>query len=139
VSASDQAARLAVLDLLIDNSDRHQGNWLVGRDGALAGIDQGCAWSALWARMREKDSPYFGNRMTEFMQGPGMLRFRKPNSSGLSDNPLTASDIAFLRARINEVRPDFEKLGRGEMLEFSLVALSWLERFAKGTRSIFGA
>ncbi len=36
--------RLAVLDFLIGNTDRHEGNWLVSADGKLTGIDHGMSF-----------------------------------------------------------------------------------------------
>lgn len=38
-SHSPSGRRLGLLDLLVDNSDRHAGNWLVLDDGTVAGID----------------------------------------------------------------------------------------------------
>lgn len=120
--------RLGLLDVLSSNSDRNSGNLLV-KDGRLIGIDHGWSWgSAGVEEMRQTvigwaDRPiwHFVNQLDQYAR----------------DNPLHPDDIDVLRDRLEALRPDFDKLGRGQWLDYSLMILDELRPHAKGTERLY--
>jgi hypothetical protein len=133
--AGRPAQRLGLVDILTANSDRHEANMVVTKDGGLVGIDQGQAWNG--ARWLVREPNWAEGRIMQFMQGPGSRHFGGQSFLELGPNPLTRADVATIRERLTALRPDFERRGRGEWLDASLIALNLLERHATGTRSIF--
>lgn len=114
---SDQGVRMGLLDHLINNNDRHAGNWIVDDEGNIAAIDHGLS---------------FG-----FDLGSGSSPFaRRHFRSGR--NPLTQEDVATLRARLQELRPEFVKLGKGAWFDYGVMArFQDIADSASGTRSIY--
>ncbi len=123
---------LGVLDLIVGNGDRHAGNGLVRKDGTITGIDHGLAWperqtSAPDVRAVDPDfdSPFAGRLFgDQFSTDPGWR-----------SNDLTAADVAWMRGRVEALRPDFERLGRGAWLDYTLTRLDQLGEHASGTRN----
>lgn len=137
---SDDGIRIGLLDMLTGNIDRHSGNILIGAGGKVTGIDQGLAWSGALDRLATVGSTEFAESASVFMLGPAKVHFVDGSRiSGFGDNPLTRADIAWIRRRMNSLRPLFEHLGRGRFLDYSNAVLDLLERHAKGSRRIFGA
>lgn len=125
VGAGDVSGRdgqlLGLLDHLIANADRNSGNIITSPDG-LVGIDH--AWSWGEGNMAEsgpivQDTPSRPAR--HFSQDGQWVQ-----------NPLTARDVDKLRARLRDLRPDFEILGRGTWLDYSLRVLDDLAAHANG-------
>jgi hypothetical protein len=135
----EDAVRLGLLDMLTGNVDRHVGNWFVTDDG-LVGIDHGNSWSPTRLQPALNGSPKQAEEAIAVMMSDGLaahfVGFDGDETEFLRDNPLTAEDIAELRRRLEELRPRFVKLGREEWLEYSLIVLDYLARFAKGDRSM---
>lgn len=119
-----EGIRLGLLDALSAGSDRNGGN-MIGRRAKLLGIDHGASWHLL-----DPDEPSAGDD-----DSPLARHFT--NGRKWKDNPLTPSDIAILRRRIEALRPDFALLKREEWLEYALNVLERLARHAKGSKSLY--
>jgi hypothetical protein len=122
---------LGLLDALAANSDRNGGNLFKRRrNHKLVGIDHGSAWGS---HLREEgvDRP----QLNADDERP-VKHFITPDREW-ADNPLTPEDVAELRRRITRLRPDFERLGRGDWLAYTLSVLSKLSEFAKGTVRLY--
>jgi hypothetical protein len=129
--SGDPGHRLGLLDLLIANNDRHNENWLTLPDGSIVGIDHGLAWpvSRITPAAIEGEQPRFKSAFAKlFNQG-------SPNApnQGYIPNDLTPADIDWVEQRLQALRPDFEELGRGNYLDYSLARLRQLRPWARGT------
>jgi hypothetical protein len=128
---------LGVLDLITNNVDRHDGNWLVQPDGSITGIDHGLAWRSAKVVSRIDPTPppvsatddpsFFSPFAGRFFGLPGA---GKP---GWQVNDLTSADIAWMRGRIAALAPQFAAAGRSDWLEFSLARLDQLGEHAQGS------
>lgn len=115
----DDALRLGLLDVLIDNPDRHSGNWLVDQGGRLYGIDHGLAF-----KRSGTDEP--------FTDSPFAEAFLTPGGSYLREGvPMAAGELAAIRGRIEALRPQFEELDRLDWYDRVLTRLGHVERGAK--------
>jgi len=113
VTDSDQGIKLGLLDVLLNNSDRHTGNWMWD-DGRLAAIDHGFAFQP-------------GN--SRWMSSPFTDRF---NLTGYDPSaPLTPGDVAIVRQRLERLRPQFETAGRGDWYREMLMRLNRVDAGAK--------
>ncbi|GII84587.1 hypothetical protein Ssi03_25770 [Sphaerisporangium siamense] len=122
VPNTDNGKRLGLLDLLIHNYDRNAGNWMLDEDDQLIPIDHGVAYTEMLD----------GNRVDlEYIYSP----FAEHYTQG--DNPLTREDVDDVRRRLEELRPDFEHIGHGDWLDYSLRVLDELAKRATGTRNLF--
>jgi len=109
------AVRIGLLDVLTRNQDRHMGNVLVGGDRKrLTAIDQGDAWQAQGIHGKG----VFGGVFTE------------------DANPLTAADVDEVARRLEELRPEFERLGRGKWYAASVKELDWVRERAAGKKRV---
>lgn len=139
---------LGLLDVLAQNQDRHVGNWMVTDDGGLTGIDHGLTWMDTDLNGRD-GTPLPDDVVVQVarsgMQGPFLgAFFDEPHFEATGETRfrdldfMTAGDVAEIRGRLEALRPEFEHLGRGAWLDYSLRVLSVLEPHATGSRSIFG-
>jgi hypothetical protein len=129
--SGDSGHRLGLLDLLIANDDRHDANWLVRPDGSIVGIDHGLVWPISWIKPEviERQEPRFKSGFAKlFNQG-----FPELPNQGYIPNDLTPADIDWVQARLEALRPDFDELGRGNYLDYSLARLRQLRPWARGT------
>lgn len=116
---TDEGRRLGLLDVLVGNIDRNMGNWLVDSDGHVVPIDHGLAWG---------DAAY--DPTFKFIRN-------NPFTEGMEqENPFTREDLAEVRNRLEQLRPDFEHLGKSAWLDYSLRALEYFEARATGTRNL---
>jgi hypothetical protein len=131
---SDQGKRIGLADVLMNNFDRHQGNWLVTDDGSLVGIDHGLAWALTGkpdrAPMREAGRPNIGDHPdTHYADAyPRAFQFR--------DNDLTPADVGVVRQRLEALRGEFERLGRQDWFDYTMARLDIVGQHAKGTRNL---
>jgi hypothetical protein len=118
---------IGLLDHLTANADRNSGNMMVSGD-RLTGIDHG--WS--WGRHNLGET---GPVIQDQANRPAghYSRDRK-----WTDNPLTPADITRLRARLKALREDFELIGQGRWLDYSLSMVDQLAPHAKGTVDLIG-
>lgn len=127
--ASMGGKRLGLLDVLSGNLDRNPGNMIVDSRGQLIGIDHGSAWVqhvlGEAPGLRGVASGRAGEPIWNFVQNGQWI-----------DNPLTSGDVETLRGRLEDLRPDFEHVGRGDWLDWSLGMLDQLAPHATGKRSM---
>jgi tRNA A-37 threonylcarbamoyl transferase component Bud32 len=138
---SDDAKRLAVLDFLIVNSDRHRGNWMIRDDGRIIPIDHGFAFEKGHdTRARRVKTPEdmkdYIRFATNTYRDSRLLRHVGTLAGELHDNPLTKADVAKLRIKIEAMRPALEKIGKGYFVDNMLMRLALLEPHAKGTKNL---
>jgi hypothetical protein len=129
--SGDPGHRLGLLDLLIANDDRHDANWLVRPDGSIVGIDHGLAWpiSRITPTAIEHEEPRFKSGFAKLFNGG----FAHLPNQGYIPNDLTPADIDWVEQRLVALRPDFDELGRGNYLDYSLARLRQLRPWARGT------
>lgn len=120
---TDGARRLGLLDLMINQTDRHGKNWLIDADGNPVGIDHGLTFTELRAPGHPPTFHHEGFTRPFMSQG-ATLRW--------IDNDLTQADIAHVRAQIEALRPDFERLGRLDWHSFALKRLDAIGAHATG-------
>lgn len=138
--SSNAGQRIGLMDILVNNPDRHSGNWMVTDDGHVTGIDHGLSWNdrdngegltdAEFAQVSLGDlaSPFTSNF---FDLGPdGDVRLRGIDA-------ISPGDVEEIRRRLESLRPEFEHLGRGPWLDHSMRMLDILGPHATGTGSIF--
>jgi hypothetical protein len=125
---SPQGHRLGLFDALIGNADRNAGNLIVGPDGRLRPIDHGFAWG--YPASPDQLGGMFTDRPLQYF-----VRRSEPRNEWIG-NPLTHADVAEVRRRLEELRPQFVRLGRGDWLDRSLDALDQVAQHATGTESI---
>jgi len=126
VLESHDGLMMGLLDLLVGNHDRHNQNWMVGQGGDLDihGIDHGLAWMVV----RRGQDPAEAQHMTHGF----VARFTRSGGWGgkWTDNDLSPGQVADIRAKLEALRPDFERLGRGKWLDFSLARLDAIGQHA---------
>jgi 2'-5' RNA ligase len=115
--ASSPAGRLiGLLDLMTVNGDRNDGNWLVKDDGSVVGIDHGHAFMVGIGNGGRRIRPFLlKNMFTAQLVDAGGQR--------LVSNTFDPADLAAMRARLEARRPDFDHIGRGRWLDYSLAVL----------------
>lgn len=107
--------RMGLLDLLINNPDRHGGNYLVDDDEkGLTAIDHGFAWDDLEDYY---PSPFVG-------------------AVGGRSNPFSPEDMAALRPRLEGLRGDFEAMGHGDWHDQMMEMFAHAEGRAVGTERL---
>ncbi len=132
-TAGDEGRALGLLDVLINNQDRHNGNWMVTGNGSIVPIDHGYAFPA-WAV--EGGDP----RVPSFVKSPfadpfmSPLRFDNKPRHWLKHD-YTSDDMRELRRRIQALQPDFWKLNRQDWHDFIMARFDALAAKASGTTS----
>jgi hypothetical protein len=123
-AGTDDGKKIGLLDLLTHNFDRNSGNWMLrdGHDGHVIPIDHGVAYT----EMPDGDVVDLDNVVSDFAD-----LYTQHDS-----NPLTREDVKEIRQRLENLRPDFERLGHGDWLDYSLRVLDALAPKAKGTRNL---
>lgn len=102
---ADDAKKIGLLDVLIDNADRHGGNWLEDGDDIYA-IDHGLAFRSSTAGRSGATLSPFAN--SNYIGYDGEYR---------DENPLSDADIDHIRGVLDGVEPEFRRLGRQEWLD----------------------
>lgn len=115
---------LGVLDLLADNHDRHQNNWLVHSDGTITGIDHGLTWS-------DRQTSADVRSVAPTFDSPFAAAFYR---NAWLPNDLSKADIDWMRERVSALRPQFEARDRAAWLDYSLARLDQLGAMATGTK-----
>jgi hypothetical protein len=141
-----EAKRMGLLDALVGNPDRNDGNMIFDDDGRATGIDHAMSYDMLGFHDRYKTfttTPQLERGAVtpaDFGPAEGPLLYfvtsGEQRNEWTADNPLTAADVAEVRRRLEELRPDYDKLGRGDWLDRSLEVLDRLAEHAGGTESL---
>jgi hypothetical protein len=137
---------MGLLDALVGNPDRNDGNMIFDDDGRATGIDHAMSYDMLGFHDRYKTfttTPQLERGAVtpaDFGPAEGPLLYfvtsGEQRNEWTADNPLTAADVAEVRRRLEELRPDYDKLGRGDWLDRSLEVLDRLAEHAGGTESL---
>lgn len=126
---TDMGARVGLLDVLGQNVDRNDSN-LLERDGELFAIDHGEMWHYPTGKKAGEEA-FDPMELVASSDVPGSL-FAKNRP-----NPLHPDDVDVIKRRVERLRPDFEKLGRVEWLDYSLKALEEIRPSASGTVRLY--
>lgn len=122
--------RLGLFDLLVENHDRtNPTNLRQGTDGLAYTIDHGKAF------MYDPDRaglPGWSGAPGPYA-GPFVTGFENPK---WATNPLTKADIVWARARLQNLRSQFEAAGRLDWWETMSQRLEAIGRRAKGTQDL---
>ncbi len=115
---TDDGRLIGLLDLITGNSDRGSGNWIVRpEDGRIVSIDMGTAFDpATFAGGNEGNFAYhfaFDGRW-------------KPND-------MDPRDMAAIRARLEALKPEFDRLGRDAWYRQMMSRFEQIEKRARGT------
>lgn len=122
---SDDAAKIGLLDMLLDIPDRHEGNWLVDGENIYA-VDHGLAFM-------EPAGEYSNAAASPF----AAERFIDLDGTYLEDNPLSVFDISHLHRKLDELEPEFRRLGRLQWLDDVRTRLNQLADSATSMRGIY--
>lgn len=113
--------RIGLLDTLIENPDRHQGNWIVHEDGSITPIDHGLGWerATLEGQHGSPARPGSLGAFTDHYIGERSGQWR--------DNDLSPEYVKQLRTRLAALKPQFEQLDQADwhkrmMLRFDIIA-----------------
>lgn len=129
---SADALRIGLLDLLVGNIDRNNGNWFAENVGTpqerLIPIDHGLTFNESADRRDPKAAPF----EHKAFNAPFVARELGGPSVWL-DNPLSPAYMASLRPKLESLRPEFERLGRKGWHDWMLSRLDAVSEHAKGT------
>lgn len=127
----DDAYRISLLDQVIVNSDRNDGNYIVSGN-RIVPIDHGFAWDARIVSGGENKAVVgtdnFSPRITSSVRQNGQYINR------FKDNDVHPDDVEHMRTALNALRPEFEKRDRMKWWNFSMGQINALKPFAKGTK-----
>lgn len=121
ISSSEDGHRMGIADLIMLNTDRNSGNWLIQQGNRLAGLDHGYAFTArtsLANSIEIYDFP-FARFAIEKVGEKFVFKssFRLP----------PGVDLVQVRARLESLRDAFEELGRGAWHRAMLARLAEIE------------
>lgn len=117
---SPAGRRLGLADYIMGNSDRNAGNWIITPDGRIVAIDNGAAFSALKGT-EVPAAGLFSDVLTQ--RGPGGF----PNGDLIDViQGISRAELAAIRGRLQELRPDFVAAGR----------VSWFNAMMRRLREI---
>ncbi len=134
---SNAGARMGLLDVLIGNGDRNDGNIVIGEHGVI-GIDHGFAFEMVGY---ERGAPHPQDLGRMGGDHAPARRFIKTDDNGKNhwiSNPMTPGDVAETRRRLEILRPAYEQRGRTKWLDNAFAMLDQLAEHATGTESIYG-
>lgn len=137
---SVSARRVGLLDALIENGDRNEGNWFDDGEGTLIPIDHGQAWEP----SHSAETPTAPTTVYQPQTFSGYLiqpvpidRLPEvPTRADIyewADNDLSPAYLKALRPELEALRPEFERRGRGDWFERMLTRLDIVTSHAKGT------
>ena len=107
----EAGARIAVLDQITGNRDRHQGNWIMTDNDIPVGIDNGLAWGAALGeeqRSAEQIRQIQTGFMKAFDQGNGVSAWAQ-----MGDR-ISLEEMESWESRLADMAPEFEKRGRSD-------------------------
>jgi GNAT superfamily N-acetyltransferase len=122
---------LGLLDLLIENSDRHNGNWMIGSHDEVLGYDHNMAYHG-WAPDPRSNS-FVENYIAAVHQTvPGEYQIE------WARNDLSRHDVELIEQRLQALRPNFERLGRTDWYDQMMDRFAHVKENASGTESLLG-
>ncbi|MEC3974600.1 hypothetical protein [Amycolatopsis sp. H20-H5] len=121
----NQGRLLGLADHVMANHDRHGGNWMWTQDENVIGIDHGGAFHD----DRPVSGSVFAHALYEQVDDEGYEWKLAPC------NDFTTADTTEARHRLDELRPEFERTGRGDWHTAMMRRLGEVEQAAAGTRN----
>lgn len=118
----ESAARMAMMDQIMGNRDRHDGNWIMADSGEAVGIDNGLAFGG--GRERYRSVEEIRRFQTEFM---GNINQKASDWNKWGDR-VSTEEMKSWAAGIKAMRPEFEKRGRLDWYEGALTNYTYLLR-----------
>ncbi len=125
IRSSDTGKRMGLLDVLINNPDRHAGNWMIDDQDQIYAIDHGLAFLQPGFEVSAAKSSEFAT--SHFITRRGEYR---------KQNDLSRLDIEQLRSRLQEVEPRFQELGRSDWFDSMSRRLDKLASHAVGSQAV---
>lgn len=127
--ASDDAKLVGLLDLMIINADRNDGNWMISNSDPtrVIPIDHGHAFQYTG------DS---GGRIRPVKIDTIFTNHYLANSAKWGPNDLTQADVAEIRDRLESRRPDFQHISRERWLDYAIAVLDGVAPHATGSRNL---
>jgi hypothetical protein len=119
---TDGGRLLGLADTLIANSDRRR-NWVRLADGRPASYDLGGAFQT--PKLAAAADP----------EGLFAHHFATAGGKAWAPNDMAPADLALIRTRLEALRPEFERLGRGTWHKQMMARLTEVEKRATGTRT----
>lgn len=116
-AATDEARSIALSDVLMGNTDRNAGNVIVTEAGTPWAIDHGAAFQFHPEYNPAGGVSQFRGQFMELFVSDGAYR----------PGVLRPGEGATLRAELEALRPDFERMGRADWLRDALLRLKALE------------
>lgn len=123
---STEGHLIGLLDIMVTNGDRNAGNWMLTRDGQVIPIDHGHAFRGV--RIMPSGRPVVDVGMAS---GPFVERLR--DGRKFAPTRFTPADVDEMVARLRELEPDFEHIGKAGWLRYALAVLEVLRPQANGT------
>lgn len=138
LKSSPEGRKLGLFDLVISNTDRNNGNYLISPDGKLQAIDHGMAFqepgyltdSSLFSGMNP-----FINVIADVVPGPDSWTYNggtQPKSDKYSK-----ADIAFMQKQLASLETDFERLGHMDWYTAAQDRIAKLAPLANGKGKLF--
>jgi hypothetical protein len=126
------ARLLGLLDILIENGDRHNGNWLINDQNEVQGIDHNLAFTREGTVDPEADS-FAADYITGVRQVRG-LQFEYEWAT----NSLSRGDVEVIEQRLRALEPEFDRLGHQDWYAGMMARFQKIKDNAGGTTSILG-
>lgn len=123
---SDVGLKVGLLDQIIRNTDRNDGNWLADGDDVVV-IDHGLAWTPTSGR--------FGDRENGIFRGRDGFSRRFTDPKGKPKNvDIAPEDLDAVADILTTLRPEFEKRGHRDWWTFSMGQVEAIRPYAKGKK-----
>lgn len=136
VLVGQQGVRIGLLDTLIENADRHSGNYMVDDADDIYAIDHGMAFSRTHS-INEAGQVVRNSADRVSVSGDFALESFISPSGNYYDNPLTPSDVDHVRRQVNGLRSEFEARGKGDWWQSMSDRLDRLALRANGDTPIY--
>lgn len=121
VLSSDDGVRMGLFDVLIGNPDRHGFNWMVDDENRIYPIDNGLAFINI-----------AGTNASDAARSPFAREYFTSPSGQFKENVLSKRDVQWARQQLEDLRPEFERVGQPAWLDQALARLRQVEIRARG-------
>lgn len=126
---SRDGRRIGLLDALVENPDRHQGNWIVHDDGSITPIDHGLSWEAAL----DSEDLFPPDRATGLGGFTDHYIEQKGFTGEWRDNDLSPKYVESLRERLAALRSAFDDAGHSALHDRMMARLEIIASHAKGS------
>jgi hypothetical protein len=133
---SNAGARMGLLDVLIGNGDRNDGNLVIGDQGVI-GLDHAYAFEMLGYEHGKPHPQDLGRMGGSHAPARRFISSDANGKNSWANNPMTAGDVAETRRRLEMLRPAYKTRGREKWLDNAFAMLDQLAEHATGKESIY--